>query len=63
VLFGGEESRREAEGESEGEGGGGEAGGEFHKDGSGALNRGAENPAENYRKVFGGILAWAGYRV
>ena len=61
VFVGGEQRGREAGGEGENEGG--EEGVEFHEDGSGALNRRAENPAENCGKVFGGILAGVGYRV
>ena len=68
VLLGGEKCGREAGGKREGENGGGEAGGAeegggFHKDGSGVLNRGAENPAEKFGKVLCGILAGVGYRV
>ena len=57
VFVGGEKCGREAGGKREGENGGGEAGGAeegggFHKDGSGVLNRGLENPAEKFGERF-----------
>lgn len=53
MLLGGEQPGGEHEGEKGGgEAGGAEEGGGFHKDGSGVLNRGAENPAEKFGESF-----------